>query len=156
MALAVVESVSGVPPEVADTVVGTLMARAEMALSVDDSMAALRGPLERCGRLEPGDRPESGELVITLLATAETMPRPAGFPLTGLVVEQAAAETGDDSHDGEPSAGHADEERPAPVDDAAREPIGEEPPADEPTVGGDQGLVSSRTERTARPPTVPS
>lgn len=67
--------VSGIAPEhgaAADDVV------------IDHSLGELRGIFERCARVEPTDRPDAGELAISLLATAETMPRPAALPLAGI------------------------------------------------------------------------
>lgn len=51
---------------------------------IDHSLGELRGILERCGRADPSARPDAGELAISLLATAETMPRPDPLPLAGL------------------------------------------------------------------------
>lgn len=84
LALTLNELVSGDRPPVDDSVVGTMMTRAESAAQVSTELAGLRGPLERCGRLDPADRPEAGELAVALLAAAETMPRPSALPLAGL------------------------------------------------------------------------
>lgn len=81
LALTITEAVTGRPPQVAETVVGTLMARAEAPALSSDDLAAVRGPLERAGRVDPAERPEAGELVIGLLAAAETMSRPSALPL---------------------------------------------------------------------------
>lgn len=84
LALIVDEAVTGRPPVVADTVVGTLMARAEAAHVPSPELEMLVPSIERCGRLDPSERPEAGELAIGLLASAETMPRPQRLPLVGL------------------------------------------------------------------------
>jgi len=84
LALVINEAVTGQAPEVADTVVGTLMARAESAVEPDASLEGLVQPIERCGRLDAAARPEAEELAIALLAAAETMSRPEAFPLVGI------------------------------------------------------------------------
>ncbi len=84
LALVVSEAVSGTPPQVADTVVGTLMDRAESPAVLDPALGDLLPPLERCGRVDPSERPEAEELAIALLAAAETMPRPEAMPLVGI------------------------------------------------------------------------
>lgn len=84
LALLANEAVCGTPPAAGETVVGTLMARAEAPAELSAELGALRPPLERCGRLEPSERPEADELAIALLASAETMSRPGALPLAGL------------------------------------------------------------------------
>lgn len=84
LALVANESVCGIPPAAGDTVVATLMSRAETAADLSPELAGLRPSLERCGRLDPTERPEADELTIALLASAETMSRPGALPLAGL------------------------------------------------------------------------
>lgn len=84
LALVVSEAVSGTAPRVSDTVVGTLMDRAESPALLAPELGELLPPLERCGRVEPQQRPEAGELAIALLATAEAMPRPRALPVVGI------------------------------------------------------------------------
>lgn len=84
LAMVVSEAVSGVEPAVADTVVETLMERAEAEALLHPALGALRGPIERCGRVDPDERPEAEELCIALLAAAETMARPGPLPLVGI------------------------------------------------------------------------
>ena len=84
LALVVSEAVSGIAPHVAETVVGTLMERAEAAANLDGALGDLLPPLERCGRVDPTQRPEADELAIALLAAAESMPRPQSMPLVGI------------------------------------------------------------------------
>jgi len=84
LALVANEAVSGAAPMAADTVVATLAARSESVIELTADLAGLRGPLERCGRLDPEDRPEADELTIALLAAAETMSRPGALPLVGI------------------------------------------------------------------------
>ncbi len=82
LALVLVEAVTGVVPFAADTTAATLAARARGDLDPGDGFGALRGPLERAGRLEPAERPDADEFEIALLATAEAMPRPDPLPLS--------------------------------------------------------------------------
>ena len=84
LALVVSEAVSGIAPQVAETVVGTLMDRAESPATLDSALGDLLPPLERCGRVDPQQRPEAEELAIALLATAEGMPRPQALPVVGI------------------------------------------------------------------------
>jgi len=83
LALVANEAVSGIEPEAADTLVGTLMERAEAPAYLHPALGDLLQPLERCGRVDPDQRPEAEELAIGLLATAESMPRPDPLPLAG-------------------------------------------------------------------------
>ena len=85
LVLVVNEAVTGEPPHATDTVVGTLMARAESAAVVSDELSGLQTAMDRCGYVEPGRRPGAEELSISLLAAAETMPRPSAFPLVRIV-----------------------------------------------------------------------
>lgn len=94
LALLVNEAVSGQPPVVSDTVVGTLMARAESAADPHGSLEGLAQPIERCGRVDPAERPEAEELAIALLAAAETMARPNAFPLVGIEALPSARQSG--------------------------------------------------------------
>jgi len=84
LALVINEVVTGVGPSVAETVVGTLMERAEHAALPDPTLGELQGPLERCGRVEASHRPEADELAIALLSAAEGMARPDLLPLAGI------------------------------------------------------------------------
>jgi serine/threonine-protein kinase len=93
LALIVNEAVSGNEPPAADTVVGTLMERAESAAVLDASLGDLLPPLERCGRVDPDERPEAEELAIALLATAESLPRPHPLPLASARGQHRLLET---------------------------------------------------------------
>lgn len=84
LALVLSEAVSANPPQVADTVVGTLMDRAESPAKLDPALGPLLATLERCGRVDPDERPETDEFSIALLAAAESMPRPEPLPLVGI------------------------------------------------------------------------
>lgn len=91
LALVINQAVSGDAPPVAETVVGTLMARAEAPAVLSPKLGGLGAAIDRCGRVEAADRPEAEELTIALLASAETMPRPASFPLARISVPVDAA-----------------------------------------------------------------
>ena len=84
LALVVSEAVSGRAPQVSETVVGTLMDRAEAPAVLDEALGGLLPSLERCGRVDPQQRPEAEELAISLLDTAEGMPRPQALPVVGI------------------------------------------------------------------------
>jgi eukaryotic-like serine/threonine-protein kinase len=81
LALVLVEAVTGKVPFAADTTIATLMGRVGNALVVPDELGPLRRPLERAGLPEPEDRPEAGELAVSLMACAERLPRPEPLPL---------------------------------------------------------------------------
>ena len=85
LALVLVEAVTGALPFDADTPIGTLMARVDQPLELDDEFGPLRGLIERAGRAEPDERPDAGELNVALMAAAEELPRPQPLPLVGAV-----------------------------------------------------------------------
>lgn len=62
---------------------------------IDHSLGELRATLERCARRQATDRPDAGEMAISLLATAETMPRPTALPLAGLGAADTALADGE-------------------------------------------------------------
>jgi len=93
LALLVNEAVTGEPPRLSDTVVGTLMERAEAAADLDASLEGLLPALERCGRVNADERPEAEELSIALLAAAETMERPQALTLAGLTTPDGAGDS---------------------------------------------------------------
>lgn len=87
LGLIIDEAVTGVAPPAADTAIGTMILRAESPIVPGAELGPLRPPIERCGSIQPTDRPEAGELTIALLAAAESMSRPAELdvvPLPGL------------------------------------------------------------------------
>ena len=87
LALVLVECVTGQVPFVADTTAGTLALRTQSDLEVPAELGGLRGTLERAGRLEPDERPDADEVEISLMAAAETMPRPEPLPLVATLDE---------------------------------------------------------------------
>lgn len=84
LALVLVEAVTGRVPFAADTTIATLMARVDTPIEVPEALGPLRKVLERCGRPDPDDRPDAGELGVSLMAAAEDLDRPAPLPLAGL------------------------------------------------------------------------
>ena len=87
LALVLIECVTSRVPFAADTTTGTLALRTQGDLEVSDELAGLRGTLERAGRLDPQQRPDAEEVEISLLAAAETMPRPEPLPLVATLDE---------------------------------------------------------------------
>jgi len=81
LALSINEAVCGEVPFTSDTVVGTLMARAETPFEPHVDTGPLQPVLRRAGALDPDDRPSAGELVASFLATASDLARPAPLPL---------------------------------------------------------------------------
>jgi serine/threonine-protein kinase len=98
LALVLVESVTGKVPFAADTTISTLMGRVDRDMVVPPDLGPLRRPLQRAGRADPDQRPDAGELVVSLLACAEHLPRPAPLPLVG-PHERDPALAGLDDHD---------------------------------------------------------
>ena len=80
LGLVLIEAVTGTVPFTADTTIATLMARVGKPVPVPDEMGPLRKPLQRVGQPLPADRPDAGELAISLMACAEDMPRPEPIP----------------------------------------------------------------------------
>ena len=87
LALLLVEAVTGTVPFVADTTIGTLMARVDRDIDPPDELGPLRSVVERAGRLRPADRPDAEELAILLLAASERMDAPKPLPLVGALEE---------------------------------------------------------------------
>ena len=85
LALVLVEAVTGRVPFTADTTIGTLMARVDRDLEVDDELGPLQSALTRAGRADPEARLDAHELAVALMAAASAMPRPAPLPLAGAV-----------------------------------------------------------------------
>jgi serine/threonine-protein kinase len=85
LALVLVEAVTGRVPFTADTTIGTLMARVDKDLHVEDELGPLQAALTRAGRADPDARLDAHDLAVALMAAASTMPRPAPLPLAGAV-----------------------------------------------------------------------
>lgn len=91
LALVLVEAVTGEVPLTADTTVGTMMKRVAESMSVPAELGALQAPLGRCGRVDPAERPDAGELAVALMASAESLPRPTPLPLAGIPATSSSA-----------------------------------------------------------------
>ncbi len=85
LGLVLVEAITGELPHDNDTSIGTLMARVDQPVEVDERFGTLRGPIERATRIDPDDRPDSGEFHVALMAAAEGLPRPEPLPLVGAI-----------------------------------------------------------------------
>ena len=85
LGLVMVETITGSLPYDADTTIGTLMARVDQPVEVDERFSTLRGPIERATRIDPDERPDAGELHVALMAAAEGLPRPEPLPLAGAI-----------------------------------------------------------------------
>jgi beta-lactam-binding protein with PASTA domain len=87
LALVLVECVTGQVPFTADTTTGTLALRTRSDVPVPAELGGLRSTVERAGRLDPELRPDADELEISLMAAAESMPRPDPLPLVATLDE---------------------------------------------------------------------
>lgn len=85
LALVLIEAVSGKVPFSADTTLATLMARTGRSVEAPETLGGIRKVVARAGSLQPGDRPDAGELEIAFMAAAEEMPRPRALPLAGAI-----------------------------------------------------------------------
>ncbi|QXC63111.1 PASTA domain-containing protein [Aquihabitans sp. G128] len=83
LALVLVEAVTGEVPFVADTTLGTLMARVDKQLEVPESLGPLREVLLRAGHPDPEQRIDARGLATGLLRAAKALPKPALLPLAG-------------------------------------------------------------------------
>ena len=116
LGLVMVETITGSLPYDVDTTIGTLMARVEQPVEVDERFASLRGPVERATRIDPDDRPDAGEFHVALMAAAEGLPRPEPLPLAGAIsFDPLQVSDRDRTMIG---AGPADEPSPLPEDEA--------------------------------------
>ena len=87
LAMVLTECATGQVPLTADTTAGTLALRTQADLELGPELGALRGPLERAGRVDPAERPDADELEIALMAAAEELPRPQPLPLVATLDE---------------------------------------------------------------------
>lgn len=83
LALVLVEAVSGEVPFVADTTLGTLMARVDKPLVVPDSLGPLHEVIAQAGHPDPAQRIDARTLAAGLLRAAKVLSRPAPLPLAG-------------------------------------------------------------------------
>lgn len=93
LALVLVESVTGEVPFVADTTLGTLMARVDRPLEVPDSLGSLQRILTEAGAADPEQRIDARTLAKGLLRAANALSRPAPLPLVGALAAGTLAST---------------------------------------------------------------
>jgi serine/threonine protein kinase/beta-lactam-binding protein with PASTA domain len=86
LALVLIEAVTGTVPFVADTTLGTLMARVDKPLVVSDELGPLQPILTGAGRADPEQRIDARALALGLLHSAKAMSRPAPLSLPGAMV----------------------------------------------------------------------
>lgn len=85
LALVLVEAVTGEVPFVADTTVGTLMARVDREVELGPELGPLRSVLQRALHPDVEQRPDAGTFEVGLMAAAERLPRPEPLPLVGAI-----------------------------------------------------------------------
>lgn len=83
LAIVLIEAVTGEVPFVADTTLGTLMARVDRQLEIPEEMGALAEVLYRAGHPDPTVRIDARTLAAGLLRAAKALPRPQALPLAG-------------------------------------------------------------------------
>lgn len=81
LALVVVEAVTGEVPFVADTMLGTLMARVDRTLEVPDALGPLQDVLRQAAHPDPHERIDARALAVGLLKAAKELSRPAPLAL---------------------------------------------------------------------------
>ncbi len=87
LALVLVEAVTGVVPFVADTTLGTLMARVDRVIPVDDALGPLQEILIQAGHPDPEQRIDARALATGLLAAATELSRPEPLSLAGALAD---------------------------------------------------------------------
>ena len=125
LALVLVEAVTGEVPFVADTTLGTLMARVGRPLEVPDALGPLQAVLTRAGVADPQERIDARTLATGLLRAAKQLGRPAPLPLAG-----ALASSRDLAADSDPTI-HAEMSSPSvamSANDLTDEDLGLDPP----------------------------
>jgi serine/threonine-protein kinase len=90
LALVLVEAVTGEVPFVADTTLGTLMARVDRPLPVPEALGPLRSILVQAGNPDPDQRIDARTLAKGLLRAARDLSRPPALPLVGAIAAGAA------------------------------------------------------------------
>ena len=83
LALVLVEAVTGTVPFVADTTLGTLMARVDRQLEVPEELGPLTDVLWRAGHPDPDSRIDARTMAAGLLRAAKALPRPVPLALAG-------------------------------------------------------------------------
>lgn len=90
LALTLVEAVTGDVPFVADTTLGTLMARVDRPMIVSDALGPLQGVIIGAGHPDPEQRIDARTLAKGLLRAAHELSRPASLPLVGALAAGSA------------------------------------------------------------------
>ena len=86
LALVLIEATTGRVPFVADTTIGTLMARLDRDVSVLEELGPLGPALAAAGTADPGRRVDAAELAHSLDTAAARLPPPAPLPLAAPLV----------------------------------------------------------------------
>jgi beta-lactam-binding protein with PASTA domain/tRNA A-37 threonylcarbamoyl transferase component Bud32 len=123
LALVLVEAVTGEVPFVADTTLGTLMARIDKAIPVPESLGALRPVLLRAGHPDPEQRIDARALAAGLLRAAKALSKPAPLALAG-----ALPPAGGFLADADPTVHAGALAEPAPAPDLTAEDLDLDPP----------------------------
>jgi len=85
LAVVLSEAVTGTVPGVAETAIGTLVARTHTALVAPLELGRLGPVVERAGRPDPGERyPDAATMGAALADAARALPPPTPLPLAGL------------------------------------------------------------------------
>ncbi len=85
LGLVLVESVTGRVPDVADTLIGTLAARARTSLVAPEELGTLAPVVERAGRADPSERyPDAMTMAEALADASRQLPPPGPLTLVGL------------------------------------------------------------------------
>jgi beta-lactam-binding protein with PASTA domain/tRNA A-37 threonylcarbamoyl transferase component Bud32 len=81
LALVMCEVVSGEVPFSSDTTIGMLMARVDQPVEAPAELGPLAGIVARAGSPDVDSRPDAGEFAVSLMASAEGLPRPEPLPV---------------------------------------------------------------------------
>lgn len=85
LALVLVESVTGKVPFVADTTIGTLVARTQAGITAPPELGPLAAVVERAGQRDPDDRyPDAATMRSALADAAGALPPPGPLALAGI------------------------------------------------------------------------
>jgi eukaryotic-like serine/threonine-protein kinase len=90
LALVLIEAVTGEVPFVADTTLGTLMARVDKPVPVADELGPLQSVLVGAGHPDPEERIDARTLAKGFLRAARELSRPGPLPLAGALAAGAA------------------------------------------------------------------
>ncbi|MEZ5203740.1 MAG: serine/threonine-protein kinase [Acidimicrobiales bacterium] len=90
LALVLVEAVTGEVPFVADTTLGTLMARVDRQFEAPEALGPLQAVVAAAGNPDPDQRIDARALARGLLRAAQELSRPAPLPLVGALAAGSA------------------------------------------------------------------